>query len=194
MKSFTDQIQVTTRSEWRRWLSKNHGRVKEGIWLVFHKKATGKPCIDYEAAVEEALCFGWIDSLVRRIDDDTYCRKFTPRKDRSAWSSLNKKRIAKIIKEGRITQFGLAKVDAAKRSGRWNLEPRRPVLKSYVSQELLAALGQNKKAKDAFEKLAPSHQKHFMGWILIAKRPETRAKRVREALALLERAQKLGLK
>ena len=188
------QLHVTTRTQWRQWLTKNHARETSGIWLLFHRKITGKPCIDYEDAVEEALCFGWIDSLIKRIDDNTYCRKFTPRKDASAWSPTNKKRVEKIIKEGRITEFGLAKVEAAKRSGRWNLEPRRPVLKTYVSQELLAALARNKKAEEYFEKLAPSHQKHFMGWILIAKKPETRAKRVKEALVLLTRGEKLGLK
>ena len=188
------QLHVTTRSQWRHWLVKNHDREIGGIWLLFHRKATGKPCIDYEDAVEEALCFGWIDSLIKKIDNDTFCRKFTPRKDASAWSATNKKRVEKIIREGRMTELGLAKVEAAKCSGRWNIEPRRPVLKTYVSQELLAALARNKKAKAFFESLPPSHQKHFMGWILIAKRPETRANRLKEAVALLERRQKLGLK
>jgi uncharacterized protein YdeI (YjbR/CyaY-like superfamily) len=188
-----EQIHLTTRGEWRRWLAENHARVKDGIWLVFHKKATGKRCMDYEDAVEEALCFGWIDSLIKRIDDNSYCRKFTPRKDASVWSPTNKKRLEKIIKEGRITQFGLAKVEAAKTSGRWDRDPRRPMVSMDVP-EWSAALKQNPKARDFFETLPPSHQKHYIGWIASGKRPETRAKRIKEALALLAKGQKLGLK
>src|SRR5579863_366528 len=113
------QVRVTTRAQWRRWLAKNHDRETNGAWLVFQKKHTDRPSLDYEEAVEEALCFGWIDSIIRRIDDGTYCRKFTPRKNDSAWSNENKTRVEKVTGEGRMTQFGQAKVDAAKRSGRW---------------------------------------------------------------------------
>ena len=188
-----NQVHVTTRTQWRRWLTENHDQEKDGIWLVFHKKATGRASLKYEESVEEALCFGWIDSIIKRINDDRYCRKFTPRKDDSGWSNTNKKRVERIIKEGRMTEFGQAKVEAAKRSGRWEMDPR-PVIDAGIPQELSEALARNRKAKDFFEKLAPTYRKHFIGWIVSAKREETRAKRLKESLALLANGEKLGLK
>jgi uncharacterized protein YdeI (YjbR/CyaY-like superfamily) len=187
------QIHVTTRSDWRRWLAKNHDQIKDGIWLVFHKKKAGQPSLEYEESVEEALCFGWIDSIIKKIDDEKYCRKFTPRKDDSQWSNTNKKRVGKLIKEGKMTGFGLAKVEAAKRSGHWEMDPR-PAINMEVPSELSEALARNKRAKEFFEKLAPTYQKQFIGWIVTAKRPETTAKRIKESLALLAKGEKLGLK
>jgi uncharacterized protein YdeI (YjbR/CyaY-like superfamily) len=187
------QVHVTSRSQWRRWLAENHDREKNGIWLVFNKKETGRPSLGYEESVEEALCFGWIDSIIKRINDDQYCRKFTPRRDGSRWSNTNKKRVEKIIKEGRMTEFGLAKIEAAKRSGSWGRDPR-PVISTGIPQELSEALARSRKAKAFFEELAPTYRKHFIGWIVTAKRPETRAKRLKESLALLAGGEKLGLK
>ncbi len=91
------RIQVTTRNDWRRWLVENHDKEKDGIWLVYHKRKKGEVSLHYEESVEEALCFGWIDSIIKRIDDEKYCRKFTPRKDDSKWSKLNMKRVEKMI-------------------------------------------------------------------------------------------------
>lgn len=187
------EIHVSTRSQWRRWLAENHDKAKNGIWLVFSKKATGRSSLEYEESVEEALCFGWIDSIIKRIDQDKYCRKFTPRKDDSGWSNTNKRRVEKIIKEGRMTQFGQAKIDAAKRSGRWNRDPR-PVIDTAVPHDLSEALARNRKAQEVFEKLAPTYRMHFIGWIVTAKKPETRARRLKESLALLAKGEKLGLK
>ncbi len=187
------QVQLTTRSQWRRWLAENHKREKDGIWLVFQKKPTGRFSLQYEESVEEALCFGWIDSVIKRIDEDKYCRKFTPRNDNSVWSPTNRRRVAKIISEGKMTEFGLAKVEAAKRLGNWMADSR-PFVPEQLPREISAALAQNRVAKDFFEKLAPSYRRHFIGWIITAKRPETRARRLTESLALLEKGQKLGLK
>jgi uncharacterized protein YdeI (YjbR/CyaY-like superfamily) len=187
------QVYVSTRGEWRRWLAQNHDKEENGIWLVFYKKQTGRPSIDYEETVQEALCFGWIDSLIKRINDETYCRKFTPRKSTSRWSDINRRRVEKIIREGRITEFGLAKIEAAKKLGNW-VSARRPVIDTGIPQELSEALLKNRKAKVFFEGLAPTYRKHFIGWIATAKRQETRAKRIKECLALLARGEKLGLK
>lgn len=187
------QIHISTRSRWRRWLAENHDKEKSGIWLVFCKKATGRPSLEYEESLEEALCFGWIDSIVKRIDDDRYCRKFTPRKDESQWSNGNRARVAKLIQEGRMTAFGLAKIKAAKRSGNWEKDPRPPI-HSDIPRNLANALGRNRKAQEFFAKLAPTYRKHFIGWIVTAKKPETRAKRLKESLALLAKGEKLGLK
>jgi uncharacterized protein YdeI (YjbR/CyaY-like superfamily) len=174
-------------------LAENHDKEENGIWLVFYKKETGRPSLEYEESVEEALCFGWIDSIIKRIDDDKYWRKFTRRKDDSRWSNTNRKRVEKIIKEGRMTEFGLAKIEAAKRSRSWNMDPR-PVINTDIPQELSEALVQNRKAKDFFEKLAPTYQKRFIGWIVTAKRAETKARRLKESMVLLARGEKLGLK
>jgi len=187
------QVHVSTRAQWRKWLAGNHDQAPDGIWLVFYKKDTGRPSLEYDEAVEEALCFGWIDSIIKTIDADKYCRKFTCRKDNSKWSATNKKRVEKIIREGGMTQFGLAKVEAAKKAGNWEIDPR-PVITMALPRELEEALGRNGKAKRFFERLAPTYQKHFIGWIVTAKRPETRAKRVGESIALLASGGKLGLK
>lgn len=187
------QVQVSTRDEWRGWLAQNHDKEENGIWLLFHKKATGKPSLQYEQSVEEALCFGWIDSLIKRIDEQTYCRKFTPRKNDSRWSSTNRRRVAKVIKEGRMTEFGLAKVEAAKRSGNWATDSD-PAIHRDIAQMLSEALRRNRKARDSFDNLAPTYRRHFLGWITAAKKPETRARRLKESLALLARGERLGLK
>src|SRR5437763_3294379 len=104
-------LYVTSRDDWRAWLEKNHETEKE-VWLVYYKKHTNRPRIPYDDAVEEALCFGWIDSIVQKIDDERYAQKFTPRKSSRKWSESNKRRIRKLLKEGKITQAGLAKIGA----------------------------------------------------------------------------------
>ena len=114
----TKELYVMNREDWRAWLEQNHATEKE-VWLLYYKKHTGKPTIPYDDAVEEALCFGWIDSLVKRIDDEKYTQKFTPRKNRSVWSESNKKRAKRTIKLGRMTGAGLHKIRAAKKSGEW---------------------------------------------------------------------------
>ena len=187
------QVYVSSRAQWRTWLTQNHDKEESGIWLVFFKRGTGRPSVDYEASVEEALCFGWIDSVIKRIDGVKFCRKFTPRRPNSQWSNTNKQRVARMIKEGRMTEFGLAKIEAAKRSEHWEVDPR-PIITMDIPQELSEALARNRKAKDFFESLAPSYQKQFIGWIVTAKRPETKAQRLKESLALLARREKLGLR
>ncbi|MGB2982026.1 MAG: hypothetical protein WBC77_12350, partial [Candidatus Zixiibacteriota bacterium] len=99
-------LYVTNRDDWRAWLRKNHSSQKE-VWLIYYKKHTGKPRIPYDDAVEEALCYGWIDSTIKRIDEEKYAQKFTPRSEKSNWSELNKRRAKKMIREGRMTQAGL---------------------------------------------------------------------------------------
>ena len=186
------QLYVADREQWRKWLSENHAK-EAGIWLIFYKKETSEPTIEYEVAVEEALCFGWIDSIIKKIDASKYARKFTPRSEKSKWSQLNKKRANKMIKEGRMTEVGLTKIMAAKKTGLWNKDPR-PQISLDIPPEFAKALARNKKAKETFDKLAPSYRKHYIGWIAIAKRQETKKRRIAESIALLEKGQKLGLK
>src|SRR5580765_895087 len=112
MAKSTTLLYVTSRDEWRAWLA-NHYESETEVWLVYYKKLSSRPRIPYDHAVEEALCFGWIDSIVKRIDDQKFAQKFTPRRDCTRWSALNKRRIRKLIKEGRMTKVGLAKIDPA---------------------------------------------------------------------------------
>jgi len=184
---------VKNRAEWRDWLAANHDQETE-IWLVYYKKGTGIASIDYEASIEEALCYGWVDSIIKKIDDTKYARKFTPRKDDSKWSPSNIKRVKKLLKEGLMTEHSLRKIEAAKRSGKWDDPAQRPELSYEMSAEFAEALKKNEQARETFEKLAPTHQKQYLGWIEVAKRPETRQKRIAESIRLLAEGQRLGLK
>jgi len=186
------EVYVKNRKEWREWLSENHDR-ETGVWLIFYKKGIAKPTLEYEDSVEEALCFGWIDSIIKKIDKEKYARKFTPRKPASRWSELNKKRVEKMIKAGLMTPFGLEKINEAQKSGLWE-KTERPRLSFEMPPEFAEALENNPKAKENFEKLAPSYQKQYLGWIEVAKQPETRKKRIKESISLLKKGEKLGLK
>lgn len=188
-----NSLYFKTPQEWRAWLQSNHDKEAE-VWLIFYKKETGKTSLDYEAAVEEALCFGWVDSLIKKIDEEKYARKFTPRKDDSNWSALNKRRVKRLMKSGRMTPVGLAKVEAAQKSGHWDQPQRKPAISFDPPEDFKKALDQNKKAKEFFEQLAPTDQKQFIVWIRVAKRPETKNRRIRESVQLLEKGEKLGLR
>jgi uncharacterized protein YdeI (YjbR/CyaY-like superfamily) len=186
------EVYVKTRKEWRDWLNEHHDK-SNGIWLVFYKKHTGKATLEYDEAVEEALCFGWIDSIIKKIDDEKYVRKLTPRKADSRWSEINKKRIMELRKQGLLTEAGIMKIEAAKASGLWD-KPDRPITPLNTPRELESALEKNKTAKNFFDQLASSYQRQFIGWISAAKRQETKERRVKESITLLEQGEKLGMK
>lgn len=179
-------LELHTRREWRAWLAQQPA-ASPGVWLVFQKNHTGVKCIEYEDAVREALCFGWIDSLVKRLDDDRYARKFTPRKTASKWSDINRKRWAELKAAGLLAPAGLA---AAPTSNSYGPLPTVPELPSYFAEALRA----NPKARSFYLQLARSDQRPFVVWVHMAKRPETRERRLREAIRLLAAGQKLGLR
>lgn len=182
------QVYLKTRREWRNWLKENHEK-SDGIWLVFYKKHTGKPSLDYEDAVQECLCFGWIDSIIKKIDDERYVRKMTPRKPNSQWSESNRARITVLRNQGLMTRAGISKVKEAEKNGRWDESEIPP----EIPAELLNELAKNRIAETFFNQLAPSYRKQFIGWIASAKRKETIERRVMEAIALLEQGKKLGM-
>ena len=191
-----NELRVKTRRQWRRWLQKNHTTSKE-VWLVFHKRHTGMPNIPYDAAVEEALCFGWIDSLIKKLDDERYARKFTPRSPGSVWSESNKRRAAKMMRQGQMTEAGLVRIEEARSSGEWRRVRSRPQAAALVKRipaELSVAFADHPRAKVNFLAMAPSYRKQYVMWIASAKRPATRRRRTREAIEKLERAERLGLK
>ena len=180
-------LDVRSRRQWRDWLRDHHDSESE-IWLVFYKRHTPEKSISYDDAVEEALCFGWIDGNIKRLDDDCYARKFTPRKPDSKWSTINRRRYADLRARGLLAVPGLERAPTS-RSGD---APRPSVsaIPSYVEEQLKA----DERAWSFFEQLAPSYQRAYIGWIEAARREETREKRLREAIGLLAAGKKLGLK
>ena len=186
-------LHAESRAVWREWLHKNHA-TQEEVWLVFFKKQIGKAQIVYDEAVEEALCFGWIDSIIQNIDDEKFARKFTPRKKGSKWSALNKKRAALMIREGKMTKSGLAVfncVDAEDDYGRTKERAQRNLVPPPFIEQ---AFKQNKQVWDNFLALAPSYRRNYIGWISAAKTEETRDRRLKEAITLLAKNEKLGMK
>jgi len=179
-------LQVRSRREWRAWLAR-HDKSSPGVWVVFHKAHTGVKSIPYEDMVREALCFGWIDSLVKRLDDDRFAIKVTPRQPTSKWSDKNRKRWAELEAAGLLTPSGLA---AAPTSNTYGPRPVIPALPAYIAE----ALKTNTKAWAFFRQLAPTYRRDFVVWIHTAMRPDTRERRLRESIALLAAGKKLGLK
>lgn len=179
---------------WRAWLERNHAREKE-IWLVYYKKGSGKTSVTYEEALEEALCYGWIDSTVNRFDDERYMQKWTPRNVDSVWSAANKERVRKLIAAGRMAAPGMAKIDAAKRNGSWDKlsDIDRIGRTNEIPEDLRRALARNPVANEKFERLAPSQKKLWAWWILSAKRPETRSRRIAETLKGIAAGRRPGM-
>jgi uncharacterized protein YdeI (YjbR/CyaY-like superfamily) len=180
------------REQWRAWLTANHQTARE-LWLIFHKKHTGQRGLTYVEALEEALCFGWIDGILKRIDDQKHRVRFSPRRKNSIWSERNKRRVRKLIKEGRMTEPGLAKIRQARANGQWDKATEREDI-TIVPIDLSEALAANEKARLNFESLAPSYRRQFIYWVALAKRDETRRRRIEETIDLLVHNKKLGLK
>lgn len=178
------------RDAWRAWLAKNYARETE-LWVVLYKKNSSKPTVSYDEAVEEALCFGWIDGITKGIDDEKYAQRYSPRRKGSIWSQSNKKRVAKMIKQGRMTDAGLVKIHEAKQNGEWHKATQREDTVN-IPLELKRALASDKTARQSFENLAPSHKRQFIYWITEAKRDETRQKRLGETIRMLKENKKLG--
>jgi uncharacterized protein YdeI (YjbR/CyaY-like superfamily) len=181
---------ATDRESWRAWLTANHAAVKE-VWVLFPKKNTGQPCMSYEDSVEEALCFGWVDSIIKRVDDETYARKFTPRTDKVNWSEVNKRRVAKCIREGRMTEIGMAKIQYSESS-----KQSRPAIPKVVPVPsfMIKAMEAKPTALANFNALPPSEQRRYALWVTMAKRQETRERRLRESIEMLAANRRLGLK
>jgi len=191
MAEITKTFYARSRSTWRKWLEKNGATSKE-IWLVYYKKHTGKPCVSYDASVEEALCFGWIDGLIKGIDEDKHALRFTPRKAGSIWSESNKLRVKKMIEQGLMTDAGLACIRTAKKNGQWTKAYRLAKGKT-PPDDLLQALAAVPSARENFEAFAPSYRSMYVMWVLDAKRPETRAKRIRIVTARSAQNTKPGI-
>jgi len=179
-------LDIRRRAEWRTWLRENHA-TSPGVWLVFHKNHTGVESIPYEDSVREALCFGWIDGLIKRLDEERYARKFAPRRPGSRWSDINQRRWAALRKAGMLAEAGLSASPAGRASAR---PPAIPELPAYIARAFKA----NRKAWTFFRGLPPGARRLYVGWIHTARRPETRQRRIRESIALLAAGKRLGLR
>jgi uncharacterized protein YdeI (YjbR/CyaY-like superfamily) len=172
------RVEVTSSAEWRKWLSAHHTQ-KQGIWLVRYKKPDPRH-VSWSDAVDEALCFGWIDSQPRKLDDIRSMLLITPRNPKSAWSGINKEKVDKLIAEGRIAAAGLKAVAEAKASGTW--DKLVAVEKMEMPPDLVKAFASAKKAKQNFDAFPPSTKRGILDWISQAKRSETRAARIEETV------------
>jgi len=184
----TKTLIVKNRDEWRVWLEKSHDSEKE-VWLVCYKKKTSQISIPYE----EALCWGWIDSIIQKIDDEKYGRKFTPRKSNSQWSALKKRRTAEMIRKGRMTAKGFAKRDFNGVEDDYGRMPERKAEETILPEFLRQALSNNPPTLENFNRLAPSYRRNYIQWISAAKTEETHTKRLAEAVRLLKKNKKLDL-
>jgi uncharacterized protein YdeI (YjbR/CyaY-like superfamily) len=181
---------VRTLREWREWLAEHHASVSE-IWLIFYKRHTGVASLDYKDARDEALCFGWVDSLVKRLDDRRHAIKFTPRKATSRWSEVNRQRYAELKASGRLKPPGIERSPTDRGYGP---RPPRLSLPSQLPAYIQAELRKHPKALRHFEALAPSQRRLYFAWIESAKREETKLRRLKEAIRLLAAGKVLGLK
>ena len=180
-----ETLYVTSRTAWRRWLSKHHDHKKE-IWLIYYKKHTKKRRIHYETAVEEAICYGWIDSTVRRIDDEKYAQKFTPRKKKSKWNQVNINRAKKMIRAKRMTRAGKQKFEN-------RVEYDRVVDSLEIPVEVMKALKTDQAAWKNFNAFAPSCRRLYLHWVTSAKKEETRGRRIKTLVERAGKNQKPGM-
>lgn len=187
------QLRVDSIEGWRSWLRENHDR-EEVVWLVFRKKGAGPVPFGYQEALDEALCMGWVDSLLKKIDGTSYMRKFTPRKATSTWSERNKKRVGELILEGRMMPPGMKSIEVAKENGMWDKGVTPPEVDDSMPDALLTAFQDHPGARDHYFNMTSSMQKQYNIWINMAKRAETVRRRVEESLRLLEKGEELGLK
>jgi len=171
------------RAAWRKWLEKNHAK-EDGVWLQYYKKDSGKPRVAYIDAVKEALCFGWIDSTSRPIDEERYKQLFMPRKEKSGWSQLNKQYVAELTELGLMTEAGLEKIEQAKQHGTWS---KLDHIESFtVPEDLEKSLKKHKIAQQYFEGLGKTNKKYLLHWLSTAKKEETRKVRIDTIMSALK--------
>lgn len=183
----TPAFYAKSRKAWRDWLSKNH-RSQKSVWLIIYKKNSNTKSVYYPEAVDEALCFGWIDSKPNKRDDESYYQFFSKRSPKSNWSKVNKLKVEKLIAEDLITEAGYEAIAIAKQNGTW--EALDKVDQLIVPDDLQALFNKNSKAFANWQQFAPSSRRGILDWINNAKRPETRAKRVEETVRLAAKNEK----
>jgi uncharacterized protein YdeI (YjbR/CyaY-like superfamily) len=183
MENGIESICPSSRQAWREWLQANHAK-KQAVWLIYYKKKSNLPTVIYSDAVDEALCFGWIDSKAKPIDEEKYMQFFTKRKPKSIWSKINKEKIERLTKEGLMTQAGFEIIEIAKQNGSWTILDESEAL--IIPKDLEKGLQKNAAAMDYFSSLSRSDKRNILQWLVLAKRQETREKRIAEIIELAE--------
>ena len=181
-------LKFRLQAEWEQWLGKNHSQ-PDGVWLKFAKKNSGETTVSYIEAVDTALCYGWIDSQVKKFDEKFYLQKFSPRRTKSVWSKINRERVERLITEGKMMPVGLAQIEAAKSDGRWEAAYAGQAT-AEVPEDFKRALAKNKKAADFFETLSKANKYSFIWRLHQVKRPETRATNIEKYIEMLAEGQK----
>jgi uncharacterized protein YdeI (YjbR/CyaY-like superfamily) len=182
-----EQVHPEDRAAWRAWLVEHHASAP-GAWLVSWKAATGRPRIPYADAVEEALCVGWVDSKAGKLDDERRLLWMSPRKPRSGWARTNKTRVARLEAEGLMAPAGRRVVEAARADGSWSLLD--DVENLVVPDDLASAFDGHPGSREQFDAFPPSARRNILQWIVLARRPETRARRIAEAAELAARGER----
>ena len=179
-KEFAHALHFKTRKAWRSWLEKNH-TLCDDVWLLHYKKPSNEKSVNHFEAVEEALCFGWIDSKLKKIDEERFILRYSPRKPKSVWSKINKETAEKMISLGKMTQVGYEKIERAKKQGTWDTAYTN-LVKERLPSDLKQALKLHKKAWNNFQHFANSYRNTYIGWVTNAKTQETRKKRISEVV------------
>lgn len=177
---FEEALYFKNREEWRKWLSKNHDKENE-VWLIHYKKHSNKLGVNHGEAVEESICFGWIDGKLKRVDNKKFILRYSPRKANSVWSKINKEKAEKMIKLGKMSKYGLVKIEEAKKIGSWD-NAYTNKKKEMMPPDLKKALMKNKKAWYNFQNFANSYRNMYIGWINGSKTDETRRKRIEKVV------------
>lgn len=179
----SNNIHFKNRIEFRRWLAKNHSSCRE-LWMVFHKDKT-TPDITYQEALEEAICYGWIDSIIKKVNESIYVRKFTPRNTKSIWSEKNKNIANLLIQTGKMTKWGLLLIEEAKKTGEWNKTREHPAMKISKTEmnNFIKLLDKFPESGKKFVKMSESMQREYAGYYYDAKKAETRVRRLNKIAA-----------
>lgn len=187
MEKEIETISPKNRQEWREWLQENHDK-KQSVWLIYYKKKSNITTISYSEAVEEALCFGWIDSKAKPLDEEKFMQFFSRRKAKSVWSGINKEKIARLINEGLMTRAGYQIIEIAKQNGSWTILDEAEAL--IIPGDLDEAFQKRPNAKNYFSSLSRSDKRNILQWLVLAKKQETRQKRISEIAELAGQNQK----
>ena len=187
MEKEIEKFYPKSRQEWREWLQDNHDK-KQSVWLIYYKKKSNIPTVIYSEAVDEALCFGWIDSKSKPIDEHKFMQFFSRRKPNSVWSRVNKEKIERLTNEGLMTEAGYEIIEIAKQNGSWTILDEAEALR--IPDDLDKELQKRKNAKEYFLSLSRSDKRNILQWLVLAKRQETREKRIAEIVELADKNQK----
>jgi uncharacterized protein YdeI (YjbR/CyaY-like superfamily) len=190
MNNKTEKLETyypKSKQAWRKWLEKNH-IVKDSIWVIFYRKSANKPTLTWSESVDEALCFGWIDSVKRKLDDERSIQLFAKRKPNSTWSKINKEKVERLIADDKMRQAGLERITIAKQNGTWDI--LNDVEDLIIPNDLQEILNTNTVAHDYFIGLKKTYKKMLLQWLLMAKRPDTRTKRIEEIFECAKLQQK----